>query len=92
MPLVSLSELLNSARREGYGVGYFEAWDSYSLEAALEAAGELAEAQRALGLSTSEFYRRIREIRYRLFTIGLVDRRSLLDRELLGKASTSTAT
>jgi DNA-directed RNA polymerase specialized sigma24 family protein len=49
-------------------------------EAALEADGELAEAQRKLGLSTSEFYRRLREIRYRLFTIGLVDRRSLLDR------------
>lgn len=46
-------------------------------EAALGADGELAEAQRALGLSTSEFYRRLREIRYRLFTMGLVDRRKL---------------
>jgi DNA-directed RNA polymerase specialized sigma24 family protein len=48
-------------------------------EAALEADGELADAQRELGLSTSEFYRRLREIRYRLFTIGLVERRRLLD-------------
>src|SRR4029079_2324544 len=46
-------------------------------EGALAADGDLAEAQRALGLSTSEFYRRLSEIRYRLFTIGLVDRRSL---------------
>ena len=44
-------------------------------EGALEADGDLANAQRTLGLSTSEFYRRLREIRYRLFTIGLVDRR-----------------
>jgi hypothetical protein len=48
-------------------------------EAALEADGELADVQRALRLSTSEFYRRLREIRYRLFTMGLVNRRSLLD-------------
>jgi ketose-bisphosphate aldolase len=40
MPLVSLPDLLNHALREGYGVGYFEAWDSYSLEAVLEAAEE----------------------------------------------------
>ena len=48
-------------------------------EVALEADGDLANAQRALGLSTSEFYRRLREIRYRVFTIGLVERRRLLD-------------
>ena len=42
MPLVPLSDLLQNARREGYGVGYFEAWDSYSLEAVLEAAEEEA--------------------------------------------------
>ena len=48
-------------------------------EGALEADGDLADAQRALGLSTSEFYRRLREIRYRLFTIGLVERRRLFD-------------
>jgi ketose-bisphosphate aldolase len=42
MPLVALSDLLGNARREGYGVGYFEAWDSYSLEAVLEAAEEEA--------------------------------------------------
>ena len=45
------------------------------LEAALEAEGELAEAQRALGLSTSEFYRRLRELRYRLVMLGLAPRR-----------------
>jgi ketose-bisphosphate aldolase len=38
MPLVPFTDLLNDARRGGYAVGYFEAWDSYSLEAVLEAA------------------------------------------------------
>ena len=47
------------------------------LEAALEAEGELAEAQRALGLSTSEFYRRLRELRYRLVMLGLAPRRMI---------------
>src|SRR5689334_12891704 len=42
MPLVPLSDLLRNALREGYGIGYFEAWDSYSLEAVLEAAEEEA--------------------------------------------------
>ncbi len=43
MPLEPLPSLLATARGEGYAVGYFEAWDSYSLEAVLEA----AEAERA---------------------------------------------
>jgi len=38
MPLVPFTDLLNDARQGGYAVGYFEAWDSYSLEAVLEAA------------------------------------------------------
>ena len=38
MTLVPLPELLDRARREGYAVGYFEAWDSYSLGAVVEAA------------------------------------------------------
>ena len=38
-------------------------------DAALAADGDLADAQRALGLSTSEFYRRLREVRYRLVSI-----------------------
>ncbi len=45
----------------------------------LEADGDLASAQRTSGLSTSEFYRRLREIRYRLVSIGIVDRRALFD-------------
>jgi DNA-directed RNA polymerase specialized sigma24 family protein len=45
----------------------------------LEADGDLASAQRASGLSTSEFYRRLREIRYRLVSIGIADRRALFD-------------
>jgi fructose/tagatose bisphosphate aldolase len=36
--LVALSELLSEARAGGYAVGYFEAWDLYSLEAVAEAA------------------------------------------------------
>ncbi len=38
MPLTPFPELLNDARRGGYAVGYFEVWDSYSLEAVAEAA------------------------------------------------------
>jgi DNA-directed RNA polymerase specialized sigma24 family protein len=37
--------------------------------------GDLAEAQRRSGLSTSEFYRRLREIRYRLVCLGIVRHR-----------------
>ena len=43
MPLVPLPSLLADARRGGYAVGYFEAWDAYSVEAVLEA----AEAERS---------------------------------------------
>jgi fructose-bisphosphate aldolase class II len=43
MPLVPLTKLLADARVGGYAVGYFEAWDGYSLEAVVEA----AEAERA---------------------------------------------
>jgi len=43
VPLVALPALLDEARRGGYAVGYFEAWDSYSLEAVVEA----AEAERS---------------------------------------------
>src|SRR4249920_3770591 len=43
MPLAPLPGLLAAARAGGYAVGYFEAWDGYSLEAVVEA----AEAERA---------------------------------------------
>ena len=43
MALVPLTRLLADAVAGGYAVGYFEAWDGYSLEAVLEA----AEAERA---------------------------------------------
>jgi fructose/tagatose bisphosphate aldolase len=43
MSLAPLTELLADARAGGYAVGYFEAWDGYSLEAVVEA----AEAERA---------------------------------------------
>lgn len=43
MALVQLSELLAHAREGGYAVGYFEAWDTYSLEAVVRA----AEAERS---------------------------------------------
>lgn len=38
MPLVAMTDLLETALAGGYGVGYFEAWDGVSLEAVLEAA------------------------------------------------------
>jgi ketose-bisphosphate aldolase len=41
MALVSLQTILHHACRHGYAVGYFEAWDLYSLEAALDAAEAL---------------------------------------------------
>jgi hypothetical protein len=40
-------------------------------EATLMADGDLADAQRRSGLSASEFYRRLREVRYRLICEGL---------------------
>ena len=43
MALVPLTDLLADARAGGYAVGYFEAWDGYSLDAVLDA----AEAERA---------------------------------------------
>jgi fructose-bisphosphate aldolase class II len=43
MALEPMTEILAAAREGGYAVGYFEAWDSYSLEAVIEA----AEAERA---------------------------------------------
>lgn len=44
-------------------------------EAALAAEGDIAEAQRSTALSSSEFYRRLNEIRIRMLMIGLVRRR-----------------
>jgi ketose-bisphosphate aldolase len=41
--LIPLRSLLDQARAGGYAVGYFEAWDTYSLEAVIEA----AEAERS---------------------------------------------
>lgn len=38
MPLVTMTELVSGAQAGGYAVGYFEAWDNYSLEAVMEAA------------------------------------------------------
>ena len=40
MALKKLSELLKNAQNDGYAVGYFEAWDTYSFEAVTEAAEE----------------------------------------------------
>ncbi len=40
MALVKLSELLRKAQSDGYAIGYFEAWDTYSMEAVVEAAQE----------------------------------------------------
>lgn len=48
MPLAPLTELLADARAGGYAVGYFEAWDGYSLEAVVEAA-EVERAPVVLG-------------------------------------------
>jgi len=41
MPVAELTAILAAALRGGYAVGYFESWDQYSLEAAIEAAEAL---------------------------------------------------
>ncbi|MBI2505625.1 MAG: class II fructose-bisphosphate aldolase [Candidatus Latescibacteria bacterium] len=48
MPLVPMTDLFSRTRAGGYAVGYFEAWDSYSLEAVL-AAAEAEQAPVILG-------------------------------------------
>jgi ketose-bisphosphate aldolase len=48
MPLTHMTNMLARASAEGYAVGYFEAWDSYSLEAVVEAA-EAEQAPVVLG-------------------------------------------
>lgn len=40
MPVVSLSAILDQARQQHYAVGYFEAWDLYSLQTVIETAEE----------------------------------------------------
>ena len=42
MSIVGMDEILARAQHGGYAVGYFEAWDTYSLDAVLEAAEETA--------------------------------------------------
>ncbi len=49
MTLVALPELLEHARERRFAVGYFEAWDLYSLEAVL-AAAEAEESPLILGI------------------------------------------
>lgn len=41
MGIVGMDVILERAQKAGYAVGYFEAWDQYSLEAVLEAAEEI---------------------------------------------------
>lgn len=40
MSIVGMNQLLQQALRGGYALGYFESWDQYSMEAAIEAAEE----------------------------------------------------
>jgi ketose-bisphosphate aldolase len=52
MTTVGLRAILDPALQQGYAVGYFEAWDQYSLEAVIEAAEEL-EAPAILGFGAA---------------------------------------
>ena len=52
MTIVGLREILDPALQHGYAVGYFEAWDQYSLEAVIEAAEE-QEAPAILGFGAA---------------------------------------
>jgi ketose-bisphosphate aldolase len=47
-----MDRILDRARQGGYAVGYFESWDQYSLEAAIEAAEE-AESPAILGFGAA---------------------------------------
>lgn len=40
MTVAPMSDLLIEARHRGYAIGYYESWDQYSMEAAIEAAEE----------------------------------------------------
>lgn len=40
MTIASMRDLLSLALRSGYAIGYYESWDQYSLEGAMEAAEE----------------------------------------------------
>ena len=52
MAIAGLDQILDRALQKGYAVGYFEAWDQYSLEAVLEAAEE-AESPAILGFGAA---------------------------------------
>src|SRR3972149_3767194 len=52
MTVASLRDILDQALQHGYAVGYFEAWDQYSLEAAMQAA-EPAESPAILGFGAA---------------------------------------
>lgn len=60
------------------------------IQLALREDGELAEAQRQSGLSGSEFYRRLREVRYRLVCAGIIHRRFSADDPSLGRPGTAS--
>jgi fructose-bisphosphate aldolase class II len=52
MSIARMRDMLADARRGGYAIGYFEAWDQYSLEACLEAA-ELTRSPAILGFGAA---------------------------------------
>jgi ketose-bisphosphate aldolase len=52
MPAIGLRKILDRALQKGYAVGYFEAWDQYSLEAVIEMA-EALEAPAILGFGAA---------------------------------------
>jgi ketose-bisphosphate aldolase len=52
MGVARMKDILAAARKGGYCVGYFEAWDQYSLEACLEAA-EAARSPAILGFGAA---------------------------------------
>lgn len=55
------------------------------IQLALREDGQLGEARRLSGLSSSEFYRRLREVRYRLVCVGIIHRRFRADDPSPGK-------
>ena len=52
MTVTGLRDMLDRALHDGYAIGYFEAWDTYSLEAVLETAAEL-QASAILGFGAA---------------------------------------
>ena len=64
MTLISMQTLLETAKKNKFAVGYFEAWDTYSLESCLQVQDQELALQKVLGgLRGEEQWRPIHRVR-----------------------------